>query len=110
MLGRVVVTFAVSVLACLAAPIFSFAQANPAEVRKSKGGLTKGMVSKTGYAPGNGLKMSYEIHGEGKPLVLLHGSFMTIDLSFVQLITDVSTTRKLISIVLQDLRRTANIH
>ncbi len=34
----------------------------------------------TGYAPVRGLKMYYEIHGSGssEPLVLLHGSFMTI--------------------------------
>ena len=34
----------------------------------------------TGYAPVNGLGMYYEIHGgdRGEPLVLLHGSFMTI--------------------------------
>ncbi len=32
----------------------------------------------TGYAPVNGLKMYYEIHGNGDPVVLLHGSFMTI--------------------------------
>src|SRR5687767_11915776 len=35
----------------------------------------------TGYAPVNGLQMYYEIHGSGgggEPLVLLHGSFMTI--------------------------------
>ena len=28
---------------------------------------------KTGYAPVNGLKMYYEIHGQGDPVVLLHG-------------------------------------
>ena len=32
----------------------------------------------TGYAPVSGLKMYYEIHGEGDPIVLLHGAFMTI--------------------------------
>jgi pimeloyl-ACP methyl ester carboxylesterase len=32
----------------------------------------------TGYAPVNGLKMYYEVHGSGDPVVLLHGSFMTI--------------------------------
>ena len=32
----------------------------------------------TGYAPVNGLKMYYEVHGRGDPVVLLHGSFMTI--------------------------------
>ena len=31
-----------------------------------------------GYAPVNGLKMYYEVHGSGDPVVLLHGSFMTI--------------------------------
>jgi len=31
----------------------------------------------TGYAPVNGLRMYYEIHGKGQPVVLLHGSFMT---------------------------------
>ncbi len=30
---------------------------------------------KTGYANVNGLKMYYEIHGTGKPLVVLHGAF-----------------------------------
>ena len=31
----------------------------------------------TGYAPVNGLNMYYEVHGGGKPVVLLHGAFMT---------------------------------
>ena len=32
----------------------------------------------TGYAPVSGLKMYYEVHGSGEPVVLLHGAFMTI--------------------------------
>ena len=32
----------------------------------------------TGYAPVNGVKMYYEVHGSGEPVVLLHGAFMTI--------------------------------
>ena len=27
----------------------------------------------TGYAPVNGLNMYYEVHGDGEPVVLLHG-------------------------------------
>jgi hypothetical protein len=27
----------------------------------------------TGYAPVNDIELYYEIHGEGEPLVLLHG-------------------------------------
>src|SRR5260370_1661950 len=34
------------------------------------------------YAEVHGLAMYYEIHGEGFPLVLLHGGLSTIDTSF----------------------------
>ena len=29
----------------------------------------------TGYAPANGLQMYYQVHGEGDPLVLIHGAY-----------------------------------
>jgi hypothetical protein len=32
-----------------------------------------GNASQSGYAPVNGLRMYYEVHGSGKPLILLHG-------------------------------------
>jgi pimeloyl-ACP methyl ester carboxylesterase len=35
---------------------------------------------RTDYAPVNGLSMYYEIHGEGPPLLLLHGAYMTVDM------------------------------
>src|SRR5688500_3722661 len=50
----------------------------------------------TGYAPVNGLKMYYEIHGSGEPLVLLHGSFMTISNNWSGWIGEFSKTRKVI--------------
>ena len=34
--------------------------------------------AKGAYASINGLKMYYEIHGDSNPVMLLHGSFMTI--------------------------------
>ena len=34
------------------------------------------------YASVNGLKLYYEIHGSGRPLVLLHGGLSTIETSF----------------------------
>jgi len=44
----------------------SFLAAIPAGARTS-------VAPKTGYAPVNGLKLYYEIHGAGRPLILLHG-------------------------------------
>lgn len=55
----------------------------------------------SGYAPVNGLKIYYEVYGEGKPLILLHGAFMTIETNWGQLIPELSKTRKVIAIELQ---------
>ncbi len=38
--------------------------------------------STSGYAPVNGLKIYYEIHGYGVPLVLIHGGGSTIRTTF----------------------------
>jgi pimeloyl-ACP methyl ester carboxylesterase len=59
-----------------------------------------------GYAPVNGLKMYYEIHGDGPPIVLLHGAFMTIELNWSELIPELSKTRKVIAVELQGHGRT----
>jgi pimeloyl-ACP methyl ester carboxylesterase len=64
---------------------------------------------KTGYAPVNGLKMYYEVHGSGKPLVLLHGAFNTINMAFGQLIPELSKKRQVIAVELQGHGRTADI-
>ena len=57
--------------------------------------------SNSGYAPVNGIKVYYEVYGEGRPLVLLHGAFFTIDMNWAQLIPELSKTRKVIAIELQ---------
>lgn len=57
--------------------------------------------SASGYAPVNGIKVYYEVYGEGKPLVLLHGAFMTIEGNWGQLIPELSKTRKVIAVELQ---------
>ena len=54
--------------------------------------------SASGYAPVNGTKIYYEVYGEGQPLVLLHGAFMTIEMNWGQLIPELSKTRKVIAI------------
>ena len=55
----------------------------------------------SGYAPVNGIKVYYEVYGEGKPIVLLHGAFYTIEMNWGQLIPELSKTRKVIAIELQ---------
>lgn len=57
--------------------------------------------AESGYAPVNGIEVYYEVYGEGKPLVLLHGAFYTIELNWGQLIPELSKTRKIIAIEFQ---------
>lgn len=57
--------------------------------------------SDSGYAPVNGIKVYYEVYGEGMPIVLLHGSYYTIDMNWGQLIPELSKTRKVIAIEMQ---------
>jgi pimeloyl-ACP methyl ester carboxylesterase len=63
----------------------------------------------TGYAPVNGLKMYYEVHGSGEPVVLLHGAFMTITNNWTDWIGELSKTRKVIAVEMQGHGRTADI-
>ena len=63
----------------------------------------------TGYAPVNGLKMYYEVHGSGVPVVLLHGAFMTITNNWTGWIGELSKTRKVIAVEMQGHGRTADI-
>ena len=84
--------------------------------------LPSGVVSgqqkpTTGYAPVNGLKMYYEIHGSGEPVVLLHGAFTTISNNWTaswgneatDWIAELSKTRKVIAVEMQGHGRTADI-
>ena len=63
----------------------------------------------TGYAPVNGLKMYYEVHGNGDPVVLLHGSFITITNNWTQWIGELSKTRRVIAVEMQGHGRAADI-
>src|SRR5215468_5131365 len=63
----------------------------------------------TGYAPVNGLKLYYEVHGSGDPVVLLHGAFMTITNNWTGWIGELSKTRKVIAVEMQGHGRTADI-
>jgi pimeloyl-ACP methyl ester carboxylesterase len=62
----------------------------------------------TAYAPANGLDMYYEVHGEGEPLILLHGAYMTVEM-FGPLLAGLGRVRKVIAPELQGHGRTADI-
>ena len=49
----------------------------------------------------NGLEMYYEVHGDGPPLVLLHGAYMSIDTNWDALIPTFAETHKVIAVELQ---------
>jgi pimeloyl-ACP methyl ester carboxylesterase len=53
------------------------------------------------YADVNGLKLYYEIHGSGRPLVLLHGGGSTIESTFGRILPDLAKTHRVIAVELQ---------
>ena len=61
------------------------------------------------YASIGGLKMYYEIHGTGAPLVLIHGGLCTIEACFGKLIPPLAKTRRVIAMELQAHGHTADI-
>jgi pimeloyl-ACP methyl ester carboxylesterase len=65
-------------------------------------------MQNSGYAPVNGIKMYYEIHGEGKPLVLIHGGGSTITTSFGTILPMLAKHRKIIAVELQAHGHTAD--
>ncbi|WP_405622923.1 alpha/beta fold hydrolase [Streptomyces sp. NBC_00076] len=71
------------------------------------------MPSSTGYAKVNGLEMYYERHGveDGtkRPLVLLHGGVLTVDLTFAALLPTLADSRPVVAPELQGHGHTADI-
>lgn len=61
------------------------------------------------YATVNGLRMYYEVHGSGRPLVLIHGALTTIQSSFGKILPTLACTRQVIAVELQAHGRTADI-
>ncbi|MGN6569643.1 MAG: alpha/beta fold hydrolase [Flavipsychrobacter sp.] len=67
--------------------------------------ITNTMITATAqkgqYANVNGLHMYYEIHGTGRPLVLIHGAASTIQSSFGRIIPTLEKDHKIIAVELQ---------
>jgi pimeloyl-ACP methyl ester carboxylesterase len=81
----------------LAASTFAFAQTSTTAVLNS------------GYASVNGLKIYYELHGTGEPLILLHGGLGSSDM-FSEIMPLLSKKKQVIAVDLQAHGRTADIN
>jgi pimeloyl-ACP methyl ester carboxylesterase len=83
-----------------------------ADTRRVAAGETTGTRAtavKSGYAPVNGLRMYYEVHGTGRPLVLLHGGGSTIDTSFGEVLPSFARRRQVMAFEQQGHGHTADI-
>jgi pimeloyl-ACP methyl ester carboxylesterase len=60
------------------------------------------------YAPANDLSMYYEVHGEGPPLILLHGAYMTVEM-MAPLTEGLAASRRVIVPELQAHGRTGDV-
>ena len=60
------------------------------------------------YAEVNGLRMYYETRGTGRPLVLLHGAYMTVD-AMGDLVPGLAENRRVVAVELQGHGRTADV-
>jgi pimeloyl-ACP methyl ester carboxylesterase len=70
--------------------------------------LSSSAAAVTGYAGINGLRMYYETHGDGRPLVLLHGAYMSVD-AMQPLLARLAEGRGVIALESQGHGRTADI-
>ena len=66
------------------------------------------LAGKSGYAPVDGLKMYYESHGQGLPLILIHGGLGSGEM-FSAILPELSRDHQVITVDLQAHGRTADI-
>jgi pimeloyl-ACP methyl ester carboxylesterase len=71
------------------------------------GGAQSAAIGK--LAPINGRDLYFEVHGTGRPLVILHGGPLTIDLTFGRLIPALAEGHQVIGVELQGHGHTVDI-
>ena len=93
------------------APAAAHSQTDHAAAAAATAAATSTAASpvRVGYAPVHGLRMYYEIHGTGRPLVLLHGGGSTISTTFGKVLPTLAKTRRVIAVELQGHGHTADI-
>lgn len=95
--------------ALLAAALVALPAAASAQAKREAQGPWGGKTNGLGrYADVNGIKLYYEIHGSGKPLILLHGGLGAIEM-FGPNLPALVAGRQVIAVDLQGHGRTADI-
>jgi pimeloyl-ACP methyl ester carboxylesterase len=74
-----------------------------------EGCASPGATGRGAYADVNGLHMYYEVHGTGRPLVLIHGGGSTIGTTFGKVLPALAHSRQVIAVELQGHGHTADI-
>lgn len=64
------------------------------------GGMMTQVEIESGTVSVNGLEMYYEVHGEGEPLILVHGGLQTINL-MAEFVADIAQLRRVIAVELE---------
>lgn len=101
-------TIVYAVLALLILSSFHIANQSEENSNQIKAHARDTLISKNGYSEVNGIKMYYEIYGQGKPLVLIHGGGSTIQTTFGTVIPMLAKHRRLIAVELQAHGRTSD--
>lgn len=106
---RTFVTGIATTGAALAAPALALAQdvSDAAAPVVEDDAMTQ-EAPETGYAPVNGLQMYYEIHGEGEPLLLIHGAYGTVGM-WGPILETLARTHRVIAVEMQGHGHTADI-
>lgn len=81
--------------------------AGPIQLFK-EGHVTQDKNPQHGYAAINGLNIYYEIHGDGRPLLVLPGAFMTVE-AMGEIVPRLAATRRVIGVELQGHGHTADV-
>ena len=88
----------------LAAPATTISQTTSAGANATM--TAKSTPSKTGHVMSNGVSYYYEIHGQGEPLLLLHGGLGSIDMFGELVLPALAMQRQVIAVDLQGHGRT----
>ncbi|MEX2124683.1 MAG: alpha/beta hydrolase [Woeseia sp.] len=104
MLKTVLMVLVATAVAALAAPAVVHAQAGETAM-KSETAATRAPI-KNGHVEVNGVNYYYEVHGEGEPLLLLHGGLGSIDM-FGPVLPILAEHRQVIGVDLHGHGRTA---